>query len=250
MSRAQFRGSQAVVTIGPAMAERLRPKAGPGVTWIPLWGADHREEDVAARETELRQERNWGPQETVFMYSGNMGRGHLLGEFLETAARLHDDGGAARFVFSGSGPKRDEVKNFANARPDVPLELLPYVALEDLPAHLATADVLLASLEPEWSGCMLPSKIQGIFAAARPVIFVGDPESTPARWIRDAGAGWVVTPGDVDGLVRAAREACVPGERARRGANALTYAQSHFDREENCRRIRLLLETTAAPGAG
>jgi len=36
-----------------------------------------------------------------------------------------------------------------------------------------------------WNGTMVPSKLQGIFAAARPVLLVGSHASSIGRWIEE-----------------------------------------------------------------
>lgn len=122
---------------------------------------------------------------------------------------------------------------------------------------LAAADVHLVSLDAAWQGLtcpaeapqgrrrMVPSKIQGIFAAGRPAIFVGGVENQVAGWIREAGAGWVVGQDDVEGLLAAVEEARDPGERTRRGAAAREFAKKHFDAETNVGRICGMLEEAA-----
>jgi hypothetical protein len=95
----------------------------------------------------------------------------------------------------------------------------------------------LVSLEPSWTGTMLPSKLQGIFAAARPAVFIGDGRSSLAHWIRESGGGWVVAPGDVDGLRAALREARDPAVRHARGQAAKAFSLRCFDRQSNARRV-------------
>jgi hypothetical protein len=55
---------------------------------------------------------------------------------------------------------------------------------------------------PETQGSIVPSKIYGIMAAGRPLLYIGPDGSTPARHIQDFGCGWRIRPGDVDGLVQ------------------------------------------------
>jgi glycosyltransferase involved in cell wall biosynthesis len=89
---------------------------------------------------------------------------------------------------------------------------------------------------------MVPSKLQNVFAAGRPAIFLGSDETEVARWIRDSGGGWVVAPGDLASLLRAVEEAGDAVDRTRRGEAAREYAARHFDRARNCERIAILLE--------
>ena len=196
----------------------------------------------------LREARGWGPGELVLMYSGNMGLGHRIEEYLEAAARLRGDR-SVRWVFAGGGIRRRDVERFREQTPGLNLELLPYVGAAELRAHLCSADVHLASLETSWSGCMIPSKIQGIFGVGKPVIYVGAQDSSIASWTRESGAGWVIPENDVEALLRAIAEARSPLERERRGVAARAYAEKHFDMNRNCARICELVEGIVGPAA-
>jgi glycosyltransferase involved in cell wall biosynthesis len=142
-----------------------------------------------------------------------------------------------RFVFYGGGKRRGEIEAFMAAHPEAPVELHDYAPAEELSAHLMSADVHLVSLEPAWTGTMVPSKLQGIFAVGRPVVFVGSPESSIGRWVEESGGGWVVAPGDVEGLRAALDEARDPEVRRNRGEAAASFARENFNRETNARRV-------------
>jgi glycosyltransferase involved in cell wall biosynthesis len=129
--------------------------------------------------------------------------------------------------------------------PKVPpsTSLHPYVPHDLLAAHLASGDVHLASLEPAWDGMMVPSKLQGIFAAGRPVLFTGSRTCSIGRWILESGAGWVCVPGDIEGHVLAMQQALDPIERSRRGQAALAFAAAHFKQQKNVAQIIGWLES-------
>lgn len=228
-----------VLVLGPDMAERTARLVEHGaVDWVPLW-ATASETDEAALEVQgnrLRRERGWDG--LVMMYSGNMGLGHRFHEFLE-AARLAEVG--ERWVFFGGGKRRGEVQAFSEAHPDARLELHDYVSHETLAAHLRSADVHLASLEPGWEGTMVPSKLQGIAAVGRPILFVGSDRSSIGRWIAEGGAGWVVPPEDSAAMRKAIREAADPGQRARRGEAAAALARKLFQADRNIARSAAFL---------
>jgi glycosyltransferase involved in cell wall biosynthesis len=293
LTRCEFAGARAVLTLGPDMAARCGcyVRSPERVEWVPLWAAEGLYSADADAVRRLRHERGWDGK-LVLLYSGNMGLGHRFGEFLAAAAQSAERGGQriegggsggesaatsralerepavrstavrsaavrstavrstavrstavrSTFVFAGGGRRRAQIEAFVGAHRGAPVELLPYATAEDLAVHLRSGDVLLASLDPAWVGCMLPSKLQGGFAAGRPVIFVGPRACALARWIEEAGAGWVVDSGDVAGLLAAVQAAGVAEERWRRGAAAQAYARRRFDHSENCRRIAVLIE--------
>lgn len=244
----------AVVGLGPDMAAKLQPSLSPGKTpaWVPLWGTAGNlpeEQEIAA----LRETRGWKPGEVVLLYSGNMGLGHRFTEVLEAARKFQGEG--VRLAFYGGGRRRAEVAAAAAEWTDrMPLSVSGYVDSEDLAAHLAAGDVHLASLEPAWDGTMVPSKLQGIFAAGRPVLFTGSQTSSIGRWIIESGAGWVCPPGDVESHLAAMNEALDPETRARMGAAARGYASRHFDKETNAAQTAALLtgerQGTSFPATG
>ena len=223
------------------MADRLRPYAGAArIEAIPLWPLGDGEVDAGAVQA-MRKARGWKETETVFMYSGNMGLGHRFGEFL-AAVEATAGNPAIRWVFAGGGKRRMEVEAFATAHPDARMELLPYAPPDRLGAHQLSGDVHLMSLDNRWKGCMIPSKVQAICQLGRPIIFVGGHESSPARWIADYEAGWVVDRGDSDALQGAVAEALDPKERARRGAGAKRLAEEVFSADRNAKWICNLIE--------
>ena len=125
------------------------------------------------------------------------------------------------------------------------MELHDYVAAEMLDAHLRSADVHLVSLDAAWTGTMVPSKLQGVFAAERPVIFIGSAASSIGRWVSESGGGWVVDSNDVAALAEAIEEAANPLERARRGRAAKLFADLNFDRKTNVARVAEALDGSA-----
>ncbi len=270
-ARLGFGGSRcaAVVTLGPDMADRVKIYVCPArkVEWVPLWGkgcTNNREVDQirysdreavskleqkeSKRELRLRRERGWNHDDLVIMYSGNFGRGHRFGEIMSVACLLVGRNASidfvkapVRFVFYGEGVRKRQVADFAKEHPECKIELHDYVATEILNEHLKSADIHLVSLEKNWAGTMVPSKLQGIFAAGRPAILIGSKDSSIARWIDESGGGWVVEQGDIDGLRQAILEGSDPSVRRKRGEAALVYASRHFSKEKNTERIARLL---------
>jgi len=247
LSRWQLAGADLVLALGPFMEQAVGRYAAAArrLTSVPLWGGGESVQPEAAGR--LRAEGGWGKGDLVLMYSGNMGLGHRFGEFFEAARQLGPEGPV--WAFAGSGPRRAEVESFVSARSGARVQLLDYVPRERLPASLASADVHLVSLRRAWQGLIVPSKLQGVFAVGRPVIFVGPESNEIAYWIKESGGGWVVPEDDVAGLIRAVDQARDVAERVRRGQAALAYAREHFDRQKNCEAIARLIESAAQRAA-
>lgn len=231
LARQQWGTAALVLGLGPVMEQRIRRHLHPATAsaWVPLWG-----------DATLQPVDACDHQELVLLYSGNLGLGHRCQEFLAVAAQST----GTRWIFSGGGARRREVEAFVRANPQAPIELAGYVPLAQLRDHLGAADVHLASLDPAWQGCMVPSKLPSSFRVGRPVIFVGGEDNEIAMWIRKSGGGWVVGCNDLAGLRAAVEAARDPVERRRRGQAALAFARQHFARDGNCRRLAELIETS------
>lgn len=253
LARYELRRTSLVIVPGAEVGARVCTHVaggkGPDIVEVPLWPpADLLMEEPGAAEF-LRKGRGWSPEETVLMYSGNMGLAHRFGEFLAAAARTAVDP-RLRWVFVGDGRRRREVVSFAEQNPHANITLLPPIGAAGLGAHLRSADVHLVSLDSQSQGCMVPSKLQGIFSVGRPIIFVGGTDNAAARWIAEADAGWIVAENDVDALVRVTKEEAVdPAGRDRRGHAAMTFAHRHFDRAANTGKVCDSLELLMCPGA-
>jgi colanic acid biosynthesis glycosyl transferase WcaI len=222
-ARWSMKRASLVLTLGPFMTGRAAYLARS--VWVPLWAESDPETPARA----------WPDEPLVLLWTGNLGRGHRLADFLAAAERLGPAG--PLWVFAGRGPRREEVERFARTS--------PRVRVTDSVDSLASGNVLLASIAPGWEGLIVPHKLQGAFAAGRPLILVASDASECAFWVHDSGGGWVVPPGDVPALLAAVEEARDPVERARRGQAALTYARRHFDPRRNRSRVADLLEAAA-----
>jgi glycosyltransferase involved in cell wall biosynthesis len=236
LARWQFQGASAVIALGPRMAR----KVGEYVEDTPLgWAALWQVEEAGKGGRGLRKARGWGRERLVLMYSGNMGRGHALEDFLNLAGELGPRG--PLWVYAGEGARKHQVLDYAAANPRARIQSIGSVPAGQVGQSLASADVLLVSLKAEWEGLMVPSKIQGIFASGRPVIFVGGTKNEIADWIMKSGAGWVLKEGDRKGLSKAVREAENAGERRRRGTAGRAFGRKNFDREVNVGKVCDLL---------
>ena len=75
--------------------------------------------------------------------------------------------------------------------------MLPYQPRERLRETLSAGDIHLISLDAKVQGFIVPSKLAGILAVGRPVVFVGDKDNSLAAAILREPCGWVIPEGDV-----------------------------------------------------
>jgi len=121
---------------------------------------------------------------------------------IEAARRLrHRDD--IVFAFVGGGPRTVEVRSAVEECGLTNVRFLDYFPREQLKQSLSVADVHFTTMRREATGIVVPSKLYGAMAAGRPTIFVGPAHCEAADAVRDAGCGYSLALGDVDGLVDA-----------------------------------------------
>ena len=188
---------------------------------IPNWADKDAIVPLAATGNPLRQA--WGlVGKLAVCYSGNMGRAHEFDTILDAAERLAVAAADIRFVFIGAGAQRRRIAD-AVARRSLPnVQFRPYQVREDLSLSLGAGDIHLVSQRPQVEGLVFPSKLYGILAAGRPVVFIGAPDGEIGDLVVREGVGVAVRQGDAAGLaeqlVRLAGDAAqreAMGQRAR-----------------------------------
>lgn len=151
------------------------------------------------RSLELRRE--WGLTENDFVigYSGNLGRAHDLDTMLGAAELLRNTP-SFKFLFIGGGKLRDTLSAEIEARGLTNVLLKPYQSRAELSVSLNLPDIHWLSLRPELEGLIVPSKLYGIAAAGRPMIFIGDPDGEVGRLADEFSFGLNFRPGDSSGV--------------------------------------------------
>ena len=76
-----------------------------------------------------------------------------------------------------------------------------FVRRTGLGDSVAAGDIGLVTQRDVCVGSVVPSKVYGLLAAGRPVLFIGPAMATPARIIRRFGCGWHVACGDSASLI-------------------------------------------------
>jgi glycosyltransferase involved in cell wall biosynthesis len=110
------------------------------------------------------------------------------------------------------------------------MKLLPIQPAQYLADVLATADVLLATIEPDAGTFAVPSKVLSYLCAGRPILLAAPKENLAARIVERTNAGMVVDPADATGFMAAAKRLRDdPQLSAKLGANGRAYAERMFD---------------------
>jgi glycosyltransferase involved in cell wall biosynthesis len=217
-----WRSAETCVALGSDMAALLRTRGVPEsrIHIIPNWAPEGLEPLPAKAGRSLRE--RWGLHaKLVVVYSGNLGRVHDFSAIVPLAVSLRDDTDIA-FVFIGDGARRAALEAEVRAQGLSSVHFHPAQPREQLAPTLALGDVHLVTLRAGCEDLVFPSKLYGIAAVGRPVIFIGPRECEVARLIEDQGFGHAFSPTDIAPLAAALRT--LRDEHARRAALASAAA--------------------------
>ena len=192
--RALRRASQNVVPTG-AMARGLLERGIPQGTMrvISYWSEENEIQPIEPAFNPLRGQWNLTGR-FVVGYSGNFGRAHEFATLLDAAEHLRDHE-HIRFLMIGGGFGRQSVEDEIRRRRLTNVILRPLQPRKRLAESLSVADVHLVSLRPALEPYVVPSKLYGIMAAGRPVLFVGVDDGEVATTLRSGNFGQTVAIG-------------------------------------------------------
>src|SRR5262249_6424757 len=201
-----LRRADRIVAIGDTMRRRLEQKGAPPqrVRVIPNW--------IDTSRLQPHDRANWWSEKRgvddkfVVMHSGNVGHAQDLDSLVRAATFLRDLDDLSIMII-GTGARHAELVALADLLEVAQVRFLSYQSRDVLSLSLSTADVHVVGLAPGLAGYVVPSRLYGILAVARPVIVAADAESETAQVVERVGCGIVVLPGRPELLARAIRDA-------------------------------------------
>jgi glycosyltransferase involved in cell wall biosynthesis len=218
------RTADGVVAISPGFQPVLRQwGVRPGrLTIVENW-APLEEMPVRRRQNAWSEAQGLNGQ-PVLLYAGTLGLKHRPDLIYTLAQQM---AGQARVVVVSEGVGREYLEN----RPQLAnLTLLDFQPYWQVPDVLASADVLLATLEGDAGEFAVPSKVLAYLCAGRPVLLSAPMKNLASEVVARSGGGVVVAPNDSEGWLRSARSlASDQSLRRRLGTNARRYAESTFN---------------------
>ncbi len=243
-----WRQASACVALGDTMAALIATRwiDTKRITLVPNWAPRELHQPPSAAA--LAEKRaTWGLGEKfIVAYSGNLGRVHEFSAILDAADALRDHPEFI-FLFIGTGARLDEVRAAVKARQLPNVRLLPASPRHELAASLGAADVQLVTLKPEFAALVYPSKLAGVLAASRPVIFVGPDAGEIAGLVDRSGCGASFAPGNGAGLAKKLLEwQADAGLRNTLSGKARAVYETQFSFDVALRRWEEILTETAA----
>lgn len=247
MERRLLRNASHVVAIAdnfmPRLANWKVPKSR--ISIIENW-APKNQIRVGARDNPWRRAQGLSDQRIV-LYTGTIGLKHNPDLLLAAAQSLTDMNDVRVVVVSG-GKYAEYIKVGGQRRGLRNLTVLPFQPFESYGDVLASADVLVAMIEPDASSFSVPSKVLSYLCSGRPIVLAASKHNLAARTLERAGAGIVADSRDPNSFVEGIRHFLLHDDlRYQAGERGRAYAETTFDAAKIADRFeRILLR--ACPG--
>jgi glycosyltransferase involved in cell wall biosynthesis len=199
-NRLTWKQSEAIIVLSETMKDRVLAKQ-PGIdrkiVVIPNWVDSEQITPILKQDNWFAQKHGLVEPFTV-LYSGNMGRCHDMDTLFDAIVLLRDT--PIRFVFIGSGEKRQQFQSRVTEIGLTSCLFLPYQSRKNLPFSLTACDVSIVSIKAEMEGLVAPSKLYSALASGRPIVSICPENSYLNDVFAHAKCGVTVRNNDSQGL--------------------------------------------------
>lgn len=175
-----------VSTISQTMLTKLKTKTKTPTYYLPNW-VDAQESDPSQTKTHPYFSRD----KFSILYAGNVGDKQDWRFFSNVIAGL--DLAIFEVIVVGAGARMEALKV---EHQETAIQFYPPVPLEELPSLLASADLHVLFQKAEVVDTVMPSKILGMMASARPSLITGHQDAEPAKIIQESQGGFYNTTTD------------------------------------------------------
>jgi glycosyltransferase involved in cell wall biosynthesis len=191
MHRAALKCAARVIVLGDDMRDRILAKGVAAERIAVVRDGATFPASLPAQDDPLVEEIRRGFP-FVALHAGNLGFYGAWRTLLKAADILRHENLA--LVFIGDGANRAALETEAVVLPNV--HFLPFRPAEQIPHVMMAGDIHIVTVRRGLEGVVVPSKLYGILAAARPVLAVADAKSDAARIVAESGCGLSADPDD------------------------------------------------------
>jgi colanic acid biosynthesis glycosyl transferase WcaI len=225
-----LKNSNYISTLTSGMKKRVETKGIPEnkIIMLPNW-VDTDFIYPIQKSNSLRSLFNIPLEDTVILYSGNMGKKQGLEIIINVAAHYSDQPNI-HFLMVGSGVEKAYLETMTEEKGLSNIRFYPLQPYSQLPSLLATADIHLVLQKQEASDLVMPSKLTGILAAGGCAIVTAQPGTSLYEDIKKYNMGILCEPESAKSLKNAIDHALSNDTSCIR-KNARKYAENYLNKD-------------------
>lgn len=210
-------------TISYSMLKRLSEKTNSEQYFLPNWIDD---EKINSENSKVH--RYLESEKIKILYSGNIGDKQDWEAFINFCTDINES--KYEVILVGDGSKKEWILNEVKAFNNV--TYYPPVPFEELSDLLCSADVHILFQKPEVIDTVMPSKVLGMMASAKPSIIIGNEKSEVKSIFEASHAGLYFSQYSTD-LVKSLESLTADKEKLeKQGERARSYVIENFSKEK------------------
>ena len=223
-----FSKSDIASTISQSMLNRLGQKTPSKQFYLPNWIDEHQIDPKTAMRHQFMTSNKLN-----ILYSGNIGDKQDWSAFIDFCNDI--DKNKYEIIIVGNGSKKDwvvdKITSFSNV---TYYEPVPYAELSDL---LCSADAHLMFQKPDVIDTVMPSKVLGMMASAKPSIIIGNAFSEVKTIFEESKGGLYFTKYTPNLITEIDRILSDPGLSEEMGENARNYIIANYSKDQILNRM-------------
>lgn len=211
-------------TISYSMILKLKQKTNRETFFLPNWI----DEDVV--DPNLAESHLFFNEKTFnILYSGNIGAKQDWGFFIEFATKLKNYKDI-NIIIVGSGAKRKELEKSTTHLENV--KIYPPVPYKNLCSLLCGADLHILFQKEDVIDTVMPSKLLGMMASAKPSIITGNIKSEVAGVLKTSKGGFYFNSNELNPVINAVLNLKKNETKSINiGGNARKYVIAHYSKK-------------------
>lgn len=224
VERSVYNKADKVSTISHLMLQKLNSKTKTTTYFLPNW-IDEKQIDPSIS----KQHPYLKTSKFKILYSGNIGDKQDWKFFMEFLNEI--DPNRFEVVLVGDGSMRKQLEK--DIAPFKNVSLYPPVPYEELSDLLCSADVHFLFQKEEVLDTVMPSKILGMMASAKPSIITGHPNSEVKKVIEESNGGFYISGSNLQEVLKSLETICLQKEKALQiGIKAREYVVNNFAKDK------------------
>ncbi len=218
-----FSKSNVISTISHSMIDKLSQKSTTPSFYLPNWIDPKIINPVTAKPHMYSQSNK-----IVLLYSGNIGEKQDWQSFIEFCNDI--DPNKYEVIIVGAGVKKEwlveQTTHFSNVKHYPPVS---YLDLSDL---LCSVDIHLLFQKPNFFEAVMPSKVLGMMASAKPSLIIGHKDSEINSIFKSIDIGLYYDKYSKEVVKELDKLTSHTSRKKEMGKNARAYVLEHFSKEE------------------
>ena len=228
-----FRKPDIVSTISHSMIDTLRKKSNSSSFYLPNWVNPD-----AINPATANFHRYINSSKIVLLYSGNIGEKQDWNSFVEFCNDINQNN--YEIIIVGDGSKKNWLLERTVHLPNIKhYPPVPYSELSDL---LCSVDIHLLFQKPDFLDLVMPSKVLGMMASAKPSLIIGHRESEINSVFKSNNIGLYFDRYSKEVVIELDKISKQNSQMKEMGENARVYVIKNFSKDRILKQVQKKIE--------